>query len=93
MYFLKNKYISILVIFMIMILVTLFIPSSMLYAAGSSIDAISITPGSSTVYAGDAATYTITLNPNSGFKSLSVSLSVTGLPAGCTASFSPSPVT
>jgi hypothetical protein len=53
---------------------------------------LSATPASRTVTAGGSTTYTASVSPQNGFGS-SVSLSVSGLPAGATASFSPSSIT
>jgi len=53
---------------------------------------ISATPTSQTVTAGDDAIYTVNLTAQNGFNS-SVALSVTGLPSGATAAFSPASVT
>ena len=52
---------------------------------------LSRTPGSRTVVQGGAATYTATVTPLSGFTG-TVAFSVTGLPSGATASFSPESV-
>ncbi len=49
---------------------------------------ISATPPSQTVAPGTSATYTVTVSPSGGFTGL-VSLSVTGLPGGASASFNP----
>jgi len=54
--------------------------------------AITISPSSQTVRRGSAASYIITIKPSGGFNS-AVSLSVTGLPGGTSASFSPNPAT
>jgi subtilisin family serine protease len=48
-------------------------------------------PGSQPVTAGNAANYSVTVTPDAGFSG-SVSLAVSGLPAGATAAFSPNPV-
>jgi Domain of unknown function (DUF1929)/PKD domain len=53
---------------------------------------LSRTPTSRTVVQGGATTYTATVTPLSGFTG-TVAFSVTGLPAGATASFSPAAVT
>ncbi|MBA2385356.1 MAG: PKD domain-containing protein [Actinobacteria bacterium] len=53
---------------------------------------ISASPSKRIVIRGASAQYTITVTPANGFDG-SVSLSVAGLPAGATASFSPNPVT
>jgi subtilisin family serine protease len=52
--------------------------------------AISATPTSRTVTTGGSTTYSVSIAPSNGFAG-SVSLSVTGLPSGATASFSPNP--
>lgn len=52
---------------------------------------LATTPSSQTVTAGGSANYTATITANNGFTG-AVSLSVTGLPAGATAAFSPSSV-
>ena len=49
-------------------------------------------PASQTVLPGGSAAYTITVNPQNGFAG-SVSLSVSGLPTGAQAVFSPAPIT
>jgi len=48
-------------------------------------------PSSQTVVAGNSTTYTTTVTPSNGFSS-AVTLSVGGLPAGASSSFSPNPV-
>ena len=53
---------------------------------------LSATPTSSTVLPGGSTTYTATLNPGAGFTG-TVNFSVTGLPSGATASFSPASLT
>ena len=53
---------------------------------------ISASPSSQTVVAGNSTTYTATVGSVNGFSS-AVNLSVSGLPAGATAAFSPNPVT
>lgn len=54
---------------------------------------LSVTPSSVTVpRAGGTATYTVSINRTGGFAS-AVTLSVSGLPAGASGSFSPNPVT
>ena len=53
---------------------------------------LSIAPSSRTVVRGNAASYTVTVVPANGFTG-SVELSVTGLPAGTTATFTPSSTT
>lgn len=50
------------------------------------------TPPSQTVLQGAATSYTVTLSPANGFNG-QVTLSVSGLPAGATASFTPNPAT
>jgi hypothetical protein len=52
---------------------------------------VSATPANQTVSAGQAATYTATVTPLSGFNG-SVDFTVTGVPAGATAAFTPSSV-
>lgn len=54
--------------------------------------AVSATPASQTVQAGNATTYTSTITPSGGFTG-TVSLSASGLPAGASASFVPASVT
>ena len=53
---------------------------------------VSATPGSRTVASGGSTTYTATVAPVNGFTG-TVGFTVAGLPAGATASFSPSSVT
>jgi hypothetical protein len=53
---------------------------------------LAATPGSRTVIPGGSTTYTATVTPGSGFTGV-VNFSVTGLPAGATASFNPTFVT
>ncbi len=53
--------------------------------------AVSATPASQTVQAGNATTYTTTITPSGGFTG-TVSLSASGLPAGASASFAPASV-
>lgn len=53
--------------------------------------ALTATPGSTSVAAGQAATYTISEQATNGF-SASVALGVSGLPAGASATFSPNPL-
>jgi uncharacterized repeat protein (TIGR01451 family) len=53
---------------------------------------LNVTPASQTVTQGNSASYNLTLQPSGGFTG-QISLSVTGLPAGASASFSPSSVT
>jgi uncharacterized membrane protein len=52
---------------------------------------LSATPASATVVAGQSTAYTIAVSSQGGFAG-SVSLSVSGLPSGATASFAPNPV-
>lgn len=54
--------------------------------------ALSATPGTATVSAGQSATYTLTVTPASGFNS-TVSLGRSGLPQGAACAFSPASVT
>ena len=54
--------------------------------------AISTTPASQTVQAGSGTSYTATVTPSGGFTD-TVSLSVSGLPAGASASFVPASIT
>ena len=54
--------------------------------------AIGVNPVSRTVVQGAPTTFTVTISPQSGFSS-SVDLSLTGLPSGTTASFSPASTT
>ena len=53
---------------------------------------LSVSPTSQSVRAGNAASYTVTINSLNGFAG-SVTLSVTGLPSGSTATFTPNPAT
>jgi hypothetical protein len=53
---------------------------------------LSVSPASRSVVRGRAAGYTVTVSPDDGFTS-SVDLSVTGLPTGASASFSPNAAT
>ena len=53
--------------------------------------AISATPASQTVQAGNATTYSTTITPSGGFTG-TVNLSASGLPAGASASFAPSSI-
>jgi hypothetical protein len=53
---------------------------------------LTATPASRTVLAGAGTTYTATVNPGTGFSG-TVAFSVTGLPSGTTASFSPASIT
>ena len=52
---------------------------------------LSAAPASRTVVAGQSTTYTVTTASLNGFAG-SVTLSLTGLPAGATASFAPNPM-
>ncbi len=52
---------------------------------------LTVTPSSKTITGGNPATFTVQLNPLSGFNS-PVTLSVTGLPANATASFNPATI-
>ena len=54
--------------------------------------ALAATPASQTVTAGNPASYTATVTPNGGYTG-TVSFSVAGLPAGATATFTPTTVT
>jgi len=53
---------------------------------------LSIAPASRSVYTGEAATYTVTVTPDSGF-TLDVSLTCSGVPANTTCSLAPTTVT
>jgi uncharacterized membrane protein len=53
---------------------------------------ITASPSSQSVRQGYAASYTVTITPTGGFNG-SVALSVDGLPAGSTATFTPNPAT
>src|SRR5215831_9758612 len=53
---------------------------------------VSATPGQQSVAAGNAASYSVSVAPQNGFAG-TVSLSVSGLPTGATARFSPSSIT
>src|SRR5581483_4111475 len=59
--------------------------------SGSGDFSISATPSSQTVVAGSPASYGVTISAQNGFSG-SVGLTVSGLPAGASASFSPSSV-
>jgi uncharacterized membrane protein len=52
--------------------------------------ALSAAPASESIVRGLAATYTVSVSPSGGFSS-AVTLGVTGLPAGTTATYSPNP--
>jgi hypothetical protein len=54
--------------------------------------AVSATPASQTVTAGNSASYSATVTPNGGYTG-TVTFSVSGLPAGATAAFTPTSVT
>jgi hypothetical protein len=54
--------------------------------------ALTITPTSTTLYTGEAATYTITVTPGTGF-TLDVALACTGAPTNSTCTISPATVT
>ncbi len=64
------------------------IPSCLPRGAGFSLDA---TPNHQAVSAGGGTSYAVTITPAGGFKG-TVSLSVSGLPGGASASFTPNPV-
>src|SRR5207302_1509804 len=53
---------------------------------------LSATPASQTIVQGAGTTYTVSITPSGGFTA-AVTLSVSGLPGGVTASFSPNPAT
>jgi serine protease AprX len=53
---------------------------------------LSVSPTSQQVRQGNAATYTVTITPSNGFSG-SVTLGVSGLPPGATATFTPNPAT
>jgi len=53
--------------------------------------AVSVSPSSVTVYRGGTASYTVSISSTTGFTG-SVSLSVSGLPHGASATFTPNPV-
>jgi hypothetical protein len=53
---------------------------------------LSVSPPSRQVRQGNATSYTVTITPTNGFSG-SVSLSVSGLPSGATATFTPNPAT
>jgi hypothetical protein len=53
---------------------------------------LAATPSSQTVNSGQGTTYDVTITPSGGF-SAGVNLSVSGLPAGATGTFSPNPAT
>jgi len=52
---------------------------------------VSASPASQTVTQGNGTTYTVTVTPSGGFTG-SVDLTISGLPAGATASFNPTPL-
>ncbi|MCK7490715.1 MAG: hypothetical protein MZW92_02220 [Comamonadaceae bacterium] len=54
---------------------------------------VEATPETRTISAGSSGTFTVQLAPRNGSFDAAVSLRATGLPRGCTASFSPSSVT
>ncbi|MGA8939800.1 MAG: choice-of-anchor D domain-containing protein [Acidobacteriaceae bacterium] len=54
---------------------------------------IAATPGMQSIAVGAAATYTVTVSPVDGSFTNAITLSVTGLPTGATASFAPASVT
>ena len=60
-------------------------------ASGTGNFSVSASPSSRTVMTGTAASYTVTVTPSGGFNS-SVTLSVSGLPSGANATFSPNPI-
>jgi subtilisin family serine protease len=64
------------------------IPACLARGAGFSLGA---TPSHQAVSAGGATSYAVTITPTGGFAG-SVSLSVSGLPSGASASFAPNPV-
>src|SRR5207302_1761084 len=53
---------------------------------------LSATPASQTVVQGTATTYDVSITPSGGFTA-AVTFTVSGLPSGATASFSPNPAT
>lgn len=61
-------------------------------ASGPKNFAISVSPASQNVAAGNTAQYTVTLSPINGFSG-PVTLSASGLPAGASAAFTSNPVT
>lgn len=61
-------------------------------AASTSDFSVNASPTSQSVNQGAATTYNATITPLNGFNS-AVTLSITGLPAGATATFSPNPTT
>lgn len=60
--------------------------------SGSVLYSTSASPASQSVARGTSATYTVTITPAEGFAE-PVTLSMSGLPAGTSASFSPNPAT
>ena len=77
-------------------LLAIFLPAGTLYAAGQSVSQkpgilVQITPSSRSVDQGQATSYSATVSSTGGFAG-TVLLAVAGLPAGATASFSPSSV-
>ena len=65
---------------------------SLLEDAPASVDfALSATPASQTVTAGNSTSYTATVTPANGFNG-TVNLSVTGLPSGATGTFNPASI-
>jgi len=63
------------------------------FSAGMQPDfSITASVGNQTIAPGSSASYSMTVNPTNGFNN-SVTLSVSGLPAGATGSFSPNPST
>ena len=61
------------------------------YQAPTPDFAIAATPSSRTIFQGNSATYDVTVTPSAGFTG-TVTLSVSGLPAGASASFSPTSI-
>jgi hypothetical protein len=67
--------------------------ASVTVTAGATPDfSLSVSPVSQTVRNGSTVRYSVTINPSNGFNS-SVSLSLSGGPAGANVSFSPNPAT
>src|SRR3989442_2842113 len=56
------------------------------------VGSLSATPASQSVVQGAGTTYAVSITPSGGFTA-AVTLSVSGLPGGVTASFSPNPAT